>query len=81
MTKKTKTLISCLLIMLCAGMLGYGALRHFADDPPEPKDEAAQLAELEAALINAAATSGAKGNETVTEQRTRSSRPSRTRST
>ena len=81
MTKKTKTLISCLLILLCAGMIGYGALRHFADGSPEPKDEAAKLAELKAALVNAAATSDTKDNNTVPQQRTRSSRTSRTRST
>ncbi len=81
MAKKTKILISCLLILLCAGLIGYGALRHCANGSPEQKDETAKLAELKAALINAASTSGAKCSETVTQQRTRSSQPSKTRST
>ena len=81
MTKKTKILISCLLILLCAGMIGYGALCHYATEPPEPKDEAAQLAELKADLRNAGSTSGIKGDEIVPLQQTRPRRPSRTRST
>ncbi len=81
MTIKTKILISCLLILLCAGMIGYGALQHFANGPSGQEDEAAKLTELEAALINAASTSGAKCNETVTEQRTRSSQPPKSCST
>ncbi len=81
MTKKTKLLISCLLILLCAGLIGYGALRHCANGPPEQKDETAKLAELKAALINAASTSGTECNDTVTKQQTHSSQSSKTRST
>jgi len=77
MTKRTRNLISGLLILLCAGLLGYGALRHFANGPSGQEDKAAKLGELEAALIKAASTSGPNGNE----RRTRSSRASKTRST
>ena len=83
MTRRTKILVSCLLILLCAGLLGYGALQHLASESPvsEPKDEAAKLAELEAALIRATPTSSPVGNETKAEERIRSSRASGTRST
>ncbi len=81
MTKRINTLISGLLILLCAGLLGYGALRHFANGPSRQEDEAAKLAELEAALIKAASTSGHERNETRAAGRTRSSRASRTGST
>lgn len=81
MARKKKILILCLLILLCAGLLAGGALQHFANGSPEQKDEAAKLAELEAALIKAASTGGAKRSQSGTIGQKRTSHTSRTRST
>jgi len=81
MKERTRSLIRSILILLCAGLLGYGALRRFSNAPSGQEDEAAKLAELEAALIKAASTSGQERSETGAAGRTRSSRASRTRST
>jgi len=69
------------VILLGAGLFAYGALSRRADSPCEPPGEAEKLAELEAALIKAAATGGVKQAESETAKQVHASRPSRTRST
>jgi hypothetical protein len=71
MTEWTWRLIRGLLILLCLGLLGYGALRHFSDAPSAQDDEAKKLAELESALIRAASTGGQEANQKETARRTR----------
>lgn len=81
MTRKAAILIFCLAILLGAGLLAYGALSRGADSPCEPKSEAAKLAELEAALVDAVATCSANQAESDKPSQTPANRTSRTRST
>jgi hypothetical protein len=81
MTRKTAILISCLAILLGAGLLAYGVLSHDAESRREPQTEAEKLAELEAALIEAAATGKAKQADSEETKQLPPPRPTRTRST
>ncbi len=81
MTRKKAILISCIVILLGAGLLAYGAFSRDADRPCEPRSEAEKLAELEAALVEAAETGGKKQVESEPAKQVRTSRPTRTRST
>ena len=56
LAKKRKILIASLLFLLVAGLLGYGAFYCSANIRPAQKNDCVKLAELEAALINAAST-------------------------
>jgi len=57
-TKKAKIFILCMVILLGAALLGYGAFYHSAGIRSGQKDDPAKLAELEADLIKAASTGG-----------------------
>jgi len=57
LTTKIKILIASLLILLAAGLFGYGAFYHSSHIQPAQKDDCTKLAELEAALIKAASKS------------------------
>ena len=81
MTRKTKILIPCLLILLLAGLLAYGALDYFANRSSGREDESAKMAELEAALTKAASTGGAKQDQPDKIRQTQARQVSRTRST
>ena len=80
-TRKTAILTFCLVILLGAGLLAYGALSRDSESRREPQTEAEKLAELEAALIEAAATDKASHSDTEETKQLPAPRSSRTRST
>jgi hypothetical protein len=58
MTDKTKIIILCLLILLGAVLLAYGAFFHSTDVLPQQDDGSAILAKSEFALIKEASIGG-----------------------
>ncbi|MEA3226259.1 MAG: hypothetical protein U9Q07_09935 [Planctomycetota bacterium] len=58
MTKKTRTIIFCLLILLGVVLVGYGAFVHSADVWPQKEDGSPALAKSESALIKEASIGG-----------------------
>ncbi len=63
MTKKTKIIIFCLLILVGTVLLGYGAFVHSADVLPQHEDGSAVLAKSEPALIKEASVGGVTRDE------------------
>ena len=58
MTRKTKILIVCLLILLGTVLLAYGAVLHSTDVLPQHDDGSEILAKSEPALIKDASVGG-----------------------
>ncbi len=75
LTKKINILIVSLLILLAAGLLGYGAIYHSRHIRPVQKDDCVKLAEFEAALIKAASKSQKHDDLSDTKQKYRSNSP------
>lgn len=63
MTKMTKIIIFCLLILVGTVLLGYGAFVHSADVLPQHEDGSAVLAKSEPALIKEASVGGVTRDE------------------
>ena len=63
MTKKTKIIIFCLLILLGTVLIGYGAFVHSADVLPQHQDGSAAVAKSEPALIKEASVGGVTRDE------------------
>ena len=63
MTKKTKIIIFCLLILLGTVLIGYGAFVHSADVLPQHQDGSAAVAKSEPALIKEASIGGVTRDE------------------
>jgi hypothetical protein len=63
MTRNTKIIIFCLLIVLGTVLLGYGAFVHSADVLPQHQDSSAALAKSEPALIKEASIGGVTRDE------------------
>ncbi len=81
MTKKTKILTCCLAILLCAGLLAYGVFLRSTCFSTGQQDDSAKLAELEADLVNAASSRGARADESCEIKQTHSSRSPKARRT
>jgi len=60
LTKKTKIIIFCLLILLGAALLTYGAFFHSTNVLPQQEDGSAAFAKSEPALIKEASVGGVK---------------------
>ena len=58
LTKKTKIIIFCLLILLGAVMLTYGAIFHSTNVLPQQDDDSTIVAKSEPALIKDASVGG-----------------------
>ena len=80
MIQKRTFLIYCILILISAGLFAYGVLSRCAGGTAEP-NEAQKLAELEAALVEAAATDKGKRSGSNKVKHAVAPRPSRTHST
>ncbi len=75
MTKKTKIIIFCLLILLGTVMLGYGAFVHSADVLPQHQDGSAIMAKSEPALIKEASIGGVTLDESGKIKQTYTGKP------
>jgi hypothetical protein len=80
MMRKKTVLVYFILILISAGLFAYGVLSRCAGSTAEP-NEAQKLAELEAALVEAAATDKASRLESNKVKQAVTPRTSRTRST
>ena len=58
MTNKTKIIILCLLILLGAVLITYGAFFHSTDVSPQQEGDSAVVAKSEPALIKEASVGG-----------------------
>ncbi len=63
MTKKTKTIVFCVLNLLGTVLLGYGAFVHSADVLPQKEDGSPAVAKSEPALIKEASVGGVRRDE------------------
>lgn len=63
MTKKTKIIAFCVLIVLGAALLAYGALFHSTNVWPQQGGDSAALAKSEPALIKEASVGGVTRDE------------------
>ncbi len=63
MTKQTKIIIFCLLILLGTVLIGYGAFVHSADVWPEKEDDSPALVKSEPSLIKEASVGGVTRDE------------------
>ena len=64
MTKKTRIIIFCVLILLGTALLGYGAFVHSADVWPQKEENgSAALVKSEPALIKEASVGGVTRDE------------------
>ena len=63
MTKKTKIIAFCVLIVLGAALLAYGALYHSTNILPQQGGDSAALAKSEPALIKEASVGGVTRDE------------------
>jgi len=80
MMRKKTVLVYFILILISAGLFAYGVLSRCGGSTAEP-NEAQKLAELEAALVEAAATDKTSRLESNKVKQAVTPRISRTRST
>ena len=63
MTKKTKIIAFCVLVVLGTALLAYGVLFHSTNVLPQQGDESAAIAKSEPALIKEASVGGVTRDE------------------
>lgn len=80
-TKKMIIVIFCLLALLGAALLSYEAFTNSLNVRCRQEDDSAKLAELQADLLKAASTGGAKQEKSVTIKQTYTGKSPKARST